>query len=105
MKKNYRKIVLRGKLNPHGKYCYVMETGHYHRPIKTFNEIRQNVGALYDDDLIDHGVKPRSSRGQWKLNAWNDYSRSRNWKKSWKDFTKLDHQWQMKDEPDPRPYR
>jgi hypothetical protein len=71
----------------------------YHRRVRTFGEIRANVGAFCDEELRDLKVYPRRCRSAKELDAWNDFGVTRNYKKSWKDFTKLRKQWMMGGEP------
>lgn len=100
MKKHYRKIARWNATEP-GDFYYC--THNYHRPIRTVAEIRANLGLIADgrtdDDLRGLHIFPRGARGSYELDSWNDFAISRNWKKSWKDFTKNRKQWMMGDEP------
>lgn len=102
MKKQYRKkLCLWGFRAGQFYYC----TDHHYRPIRTVPEIRANEGLAadihWDEDYRDLGLYPRGRRSSWNLDSWNDYRISRNYKKSWKDFTKHRKQWMMGVEPPP----
>ena len=102
LKKQYRKILcVRGMLA--GQFYY--RTDRYHRQIRTAAEIRANEGLAadchWDDDFRGLGLHPRGRRSSWNLDSWNDFKISRNYKKSWKDFTKHRKQWMMGIEPPP----
>lgn len=79
-----------------GDFYYEIITNRYYRPIRTKQEIARNVGDLCDArheyrGMHIKGIRP--CRGNGPLNSWNDFSRVRCWKKSWKDFTRQKKQW------------
>jgi len=55
----------------------------YYRRIRTTNEKRQNIGAINDPDVQEHGVKIRAARAYTLVDAWEDLQADlfRNWKK------------------------
>lgn len=61
-------------------YCYQW------RQVRTFSEIRQHYHAL------DDGQKVRRRRLLIPT-VWDDRTISRNWGRSWKDYTKRRKQW------------
>lgn len=70
--------------------------GSYFKAFKTLNEARANEFLLYDEEMNEYGIRPRSSRRYGSLpNSWDDYDRSdygiKNWKKyrskQWKEWT------------------
>jgi hypothetical protein len=99
LKTHYRKTYTRGSTE---KFFYEVEYN-YHRPIHTFSEVRQNMGVLADEELRELNVRPRACRNEMVLDSWNDFRISRNFKKSWKDFTKHRKQWMMGSEKPPQP--
>jgi hypothetical protein len=103
MKKNYKKVMsYRAKHD--GDFHYEW-TGHgYHRPIRTFNEVRQNEGDRSDFRRERIPCAVRARRNDHTLNAWNDFNRSRNYGKSWKHFTRHRKQWMIGNDPAPEPY-
>lgn len=58
----------------------------YYRSVATQNEHRQNCGAEAD------GHRVRGKR-KYIPHSWDDRRVSRDWKRSWKDFTKNKHQY------------
>lgn len=83
MKKDYKRN-FRGH-NTDGRYVHCHARGH--RKMRTMNELRQ----LHGDDADGLPVRRR------RLGIptyWDDLPISRNWKRSWKDFTKKRHQWE-----------
>lgn len=83
MKKEYKKHC-RGRCT---KGRYVHQYARWHRKVRTMNELRQ----LHGDD--NDGLPVRRRRLLLPTN-WDDLPVSRNWKRSWKDFTKKRHQWE-----------
>lgn len=101
MKTKYRKVLCR-YADHAGDFMYVWNGRGYHRPIKTFNEIRQNTNARRELRGMPKSAQPRGCRSRCELDAWNDEERSRNYGKSWKHYTRHRKQWMVKDDPDPR---
>ena len=66
------------------RYCLVV--GHYHRHVRTMNELRQLRGA-------DHDGEPVRRRRLTLPTSYDDPMISRNFGKSWKDYTKRRKQW------------
>lgn len=66
------------------RYCLVH--GHYFRHPKTMNELRQLLGA-------DHDGEPVRRRRLLIPTSYDDPHISRNYGKSWKDYTKQRKQW------------
>ena len=75
---------------------------HYCRPIRTSGELRAHAGVKAEEELRDMKIYPRACRNRGNLDSWNDFMVSRNYKKSWKDFTKNHKQWVRT--PAPQPY-
>lgn len=74
------------------EYVYVHVGPFYHRHVRTFPEIRRNCADVNEyRETKMRGIRP--CRGNVYLNAWNDWNVSRNYGKSWKDFTKNRKQW------------
>lgn len=92
MKTNYAKK-MRPDATHAGDFWYVWQGCGYHRPIKTYNEIRQNICDEHDHRGDARSCRPRSCRNRGALDAYNDVNRSRNYGKSWKDFTRFRKQW------------
>jgi hypothetical protein len=106
MKKNYKKVaVVRYWKNEADGECYQyrLTSRNYHRAIQTFQEIRAGIAVWNDEELRDLKVYPRGRRSAKVLDSWNDFAISRNYKKSWKDYTKHEKQWEVGFDPAPRP--
>jgi hypothetical protein len=81
------------------RFYYVHRHGGYYRSIHTFPEIRRNVGDA--TDYRDVAKFARARRNNGNLNSWNDFGRSRQYKASWKDFTRYKKQWMVSSDPKP----
>lgn len=94
MKKNYRRVerVRRGQRVV--RYENIFRN--YHRRIRTSGEIRANENDAGDPELSHYGVKVRACRTSTYLDSRNDFPVGREYKKSWKDFTKNKKQWEPK---------
>lgn len=82
------------------EFVYSLEDrGGYCRRLKTTPERRRNSADNNDRELKELGYTVRGSRrSDGALNPWSyDKVPKRNWKRSWKDFTKFEKQW-MRDE-------
>ena len=101
MKTKYRKV-MRPRAEHAGDFWYVWNGRGYHRPIKTFNEIRQNICDQCDLRGEPRSCQPRARRSRVELDAWNDECRDRNYGKSWKHFTRHRKQWMVGSDPKPR---
>lgn len=100
MKKDYRKKW--GWRREHeGDFYYSHVSGGWHRTLHTFQEIRRNEGDLLD--YREERIKIRPRRLNSHLNAWNlEYAPSRCMGKTWKDFTRHRHQWEVRRDPKPK---
>lgn len=80
---------------PVDNFYYEIITNCYYRAVRTKQEIFRNItdrhDARYEHGLSIKGIRPCRSNSE--LNSWNDFTRSRCWKKSWKDFTRQKKQW------------
>lgn len=85
-----------------GDFYYSRRYGGYYRRIRTFQEIRQNEAHLREHG---QGCGIRLGRNNATLNSWNDFMVSRQYKKTWKDFTRYRKQWMVGDDPAPIPPR
>lgn len=100
MKTKYRKVY--GFRAEHeGDFMYVWNGKGYHRPIQTFNEIRQNTNARRELRGLPRSAQPRGSRSRCELDAWNDENRGRDYGRSWKDYTRHRKQWMVGNDPKP----
>lgn len=98
MKKHYKKYYNWRAEHP-GDWHFQIETGGYFRSIRTFCEIRRNVGDY--TDLRDEKIRYRDRTGNKMLDAWNDYPISKGCGRSWKTFTKHRKQWMVRRDPEP----
>ncbi len=92
MKTQYRKVKkwwFRQGISPR----YELEHGGYHRSINTWSEIRQNEWARDDIRQHDYTYKVRARRNYFLLDSWNDFNISRNYGRSWKDYTRNRNQY------------
>jgi len=99
MKKHYKRIKAELWFNPYtGTFtqnwsfgyvnAYELRRSYCYRYVRTFNELRQNVGAMCDGHYV------RGSRRRKSLpTVWDDVRVSRVYKKSWKDYTKFRKQY------------
>jgi hypothetical protein len=73
---------------PYAKDRYEFTFTSHYRYVRTMNERRQNQSAM------DDGYNVRGKRRPHMLRTvWCDVRVSKCWKKSWKDFTKADKQY------------
>jgi hypothetical protein len=100
MKKNYKKV-MRYRAKHDGDFYYEWIGHGYHRPIRTFNEIRQNECDRTDFRQEHIPCSVRARRNDHVLDAWNDVHRSREYGKSWKHFTRHRKQWMVGRDPSP----
>jgi hypothetical protein len=101
MKSQYRKEYRSwSRCRGDNDFVFVHQGPNYFRRIRTFQEARRNLA----DDLEYRGTNMRGIRPCRRyqfLDPWNDWSVSRNYGKSWKDFTKYPKQWMDDSEPVP----
>lgn len=103
MKSQYRKVYRtwsRGRDEDHD-FVFEHKGPNYHRRIYTFQEVARNCS----DEIEYRGMNMRGIRPCRRvhvLDPWNDWMISRNYGKSWKDFTKYRKQWMDESEPMPR---
>ncbi len=102
MKPNYRKV-FSYRAKHAGDFYYDFTAGGYHRGVRTINELRQNYGDRVDLRDMPRSAHPRRCRNFSELDAWNDFSRSRDYGKSWKHFTRHRKQWMVAADPKPVP--
>lgn len=101
MKAKYRKV-MRRRAEHSGDFCYVWNGSGYDRPIKTFNEVRQNVRDWHDLRDQPHSCMPRARRGRYAIDAYNAERRGRNYGRSWKHYTRHCKQWMVGRDPKAR---
>jgi hypothetical protein len=101
VKPNYKKV-FSFRARHEGDFYYDF-IGKYHRPVRTFPELRENYGHRVDLRGMPRSCQPRFCRGNSELDAWNDFKRSRDYGKSWKHYTRHRKQWMVGN--DPRPVR
>lgn len=94
MKKQYDRVVRNWYKDDHDVARYEFRHGGYHRRVRTFPEMRQNVNDIADQELRDLKYYPRGRRARAFLDPWNDFNRGRTFGKSWKDYTKNSRQWE-----------
>lgn len=79
MKPQYKRITWHDKGGYEHRYIW-------YRRVRTFNENRQNTGAIAD------GYNVRGRRRKLPT-VWDDQNPGFMYKKCWKRFTKRKHQW------------
>lgn len=75
-----------------GRPSYERISSSYYRPIKTFAEIRDREAMRTEHGELFQKLT-RGCRNYRFLNAYNDFSRARNYGRSWKDYTRQKKQW------------
>ena len=93
MKPNYRKVPRWYRPRSESDYVYDHVSGNYMRRMQTFGELRRNC-----QDVSEFGteVKGVGRRGDDILNPWNNERvPSRNFRRSWKEFTRHRKQWMI----------
>lgn len=98
MKHHYNKEYTWGSTHP-GDWRYDLKAGGYHRAVRTFPEIRRNVSDK--TEYRNEKIRYRDRSAGHMLDAWNDFPISRNYGRSWKDYTKYRKQWMRCREPEP----
>ncbi len=100
MKSQFRKEIRTWPKGRGNSFVFVHQGPNYHRSIKTFPEIRRNCADENEYRGTNmRGIRP--CRRDHYLDSWNDFMVSRNYGKSWKDFTKYRKQWMDTSEPVP----
>lgn len=100
MKQQYQKV-LKFRAKHNGDFYYEWTGSGYYRPIGTFSEVRQNTGDANDFQKEEIKCRVRAKRSMRNLDPWQDFARSQNYGKSWKQYTRHRKQWMVKDDPKP----